>query len=179
MTKRSKIALILALAVLAAGVAVAERGDDSERKSKNGRAEGSLDGVGIVIEYGRPNANGRTIWGGLVPYGQVWRTGADEATTITFDSDVLVEGTAVPAGTYALFTIPGEEETTVVLNSVADQWGAFGYEADKNVASVTVANEPIDHVETFTITVGDGGVSLAWADRALALDVSAAGDAAP
>jgi len=173
MWKRNQISLILALAVLMSGAALAERGDDSGRKSKNGHAEGTIDGVQVSIDYGRPSANGRDIWGGLVPFGKVWRTGADEATTITFDKNVTVEGTAVAAGTYALFTIPGEEECTIIFNSAADQWGAFGYEADKNVASVSVAPGTTEHVETFEISVGDDAVKLSWADVSMAFAVAA------
>ena len=173
MLNRTKISLILVLAVLVAGVALAERGDDSKRKSKNGRAEGTVDGVSVVVEYGRPNANGRDIWGGLVPFGKVWRTGADEATTITFGGNVSVEGTAVPAGTYALFTKPEEDGATIIFNSVAEQWGAFDYAADKDVATVMVPLTPCEHVETFEISVGGEGVSLSWADRSMSFSIAA------
>ena len=176
MWTRTKICLILVVGVLVAGIALAERGDDSDRKSKNGRAEGTIDGVTIVIEYGRPNAKERKIWGGLVPYGKVWRTGANEATTISFDQDVTVQGTPVAAGTYALFTLPGEDECTIIFNSVAEQWGAFNYEADKNVATVTVTPEAVDHVETFEISVGADAVKMSWADQAVSFVVGAAGE---
>ncbi len=102
---RSKNLFFLGLAALAlvalvtTGPSLAQRGDDSDRVSKNGAASGTIDGVDVSLEYGRPNVNGREVWGGLVPYGQVWRTGANEATTITFSSDVTIEGEAGPAGT--------------------------------------------------------------------------------
>jgi hypothetical protein len=174
MSKRLSICTSLAVALLVTTAAVAERGDDADRKSKNGRAEGVIDGVSVVIEYGRPNANERQIWGGLVPFGKVWRTGADEATTISFDRDVTVESAAVAAGTYALFTVPSETDCKILFNSVADQWGAFDYDAGKDVASVSVPAQAIDDVETFEITVGDEAVTLAWADRACSFAVSAA-----
>lgn len=173
MLKRTKFLLILLVTVLVAGPSMAGRGDDSGRKSKNGRAEGSIDGVSVVVEYGRPSANGRDIWGGLVPFGKVWRTGADEATTITFDKNVTVEGSAVPAGSYALFTIPGEDGCQIIFNSAAEQWGAFSYEADKNVATVTVTPMAAEHVETFEISVGDDAVKLSWADQSMAFGVAA------
>ena len=173
MLKLTKISLILVLAVLVAGVALAERGDDSGRKSKNGHAEGTIDGVNVVVDYGRPSANGRDIWGGLVPLGKVWRTGADEATTITFDKDVTVEGTKVPAGTYALFTRPGEKESSIIFNSVAEQWGAFDHKADMDVATVNVANAASEHVETFEISVGDAAVTLSWAETSMSFAVAA------
>jgi len=174
MSKRFSICTSLAMALLVATAAVAERGDDADRKSKNGKAEGVIDGVSVVVEYGRPNANERQIWGGLVPFGKVWRTGANEATTISFDRDVTVEGAALAAGTYALFTIPSEADCKILFNSVAEQWGAFDYDAGKDVAAVSVPAQAIDHVETFEITVGDAGVTLSWADRACSFAVGAA-----
>lgn len=116
---RARTAGAMALTLLvaaAAGPAGAERGDDRDRKSKNGRTAGTIDGVQVTIEYGRPSVRGREIWGSLVPWESVWRTGADEATTISFDRDVAVEGEPLAAGTYGLFTIPGEGEWAVVLD---------------------------------------------------------------
>ncbi len=165
----------LAALTLVALAAVAERGDDADRKSKNGLAEGTVDGVALSIEYGRPNVNGREIFGGLVPFGEVWRTGANEATTIRFDAAVVIGGTEVPAGTYALFTLPGADEWQVMVNSVADQWGAFDYDASKDVATTTVPTAVGDFVETFEITTGDDGVTLRWAETAVTVPIEAAG----
>lgn len=81
----------------------------------------------VNIEYGTPGVKGRTIWGELVSYNKVWRTGANEATTIEFNKDVTVEGQKVTAGKYALFTIPGKKTWTIILNKIYDQWGAFKY----------------------------------------------------
>jgi hypothetical protein len=81
----------------------------------------------ISIVYSRPGVKDREIWGGLVPFNEVWRTGANEATTIEFSDDVVIEGNKVPKGKYGLFTIPGEKEWTIVLNKTWDQWGAFNY----------------------------------------------------
>ena len=79
----------------------------------------------VDIEYHRPAVKGRPIWGGLVPYAQVWRTGANEATRIRFSDPVRVQGQDVPAGTYALFAIPTEKSWTVILNKKAEQWPRF------------------------------------------------------
>ena len=169
---------VLVLATLAGlamtAPAMAERGDDSKRKSKNGAAQGTIDGVDINIEYGRPNVNGRQLWGGLVPYGKVWRTGADEATTISFSSDVNIEGQPLPAGTYSLFTVPGEESWEVIFNEVANQWGAFRYDAGKDALRVSVAPATSDSVETLTFAIGDGKVGLHWGDLGVAFSVAAA-----
>lgn len=174
MRHRNPIVSSLALiALLAALPALAGRGDDSDRVSKNGKTAGTIDGVSVTLEYGRPNVKGRTIWGGLVPYGKVWRTGANEATTITFGADVTVEGETLAAGTYGLFTLPGEGEWTVIFNQVADQWGAFDYDSSKDVLRVTV--EPRDHdmVETMDFVIEGGEVVLRWEKLAVPFAVSA------
>ncbi len=163
--------LILALAI----PALAERADDSGRKSKNGKTEGTIDGAGVTLEYGRPNCKGRKIWGGLEDYGKVWRTGADEATTITFDRDVTVEGKALAAGTYALFTIPSEGKWTVIFNQVADQWGAFGYDAKQDALRVEVEARQNEHVETMDFIIEGNEVVLRWEKLAVPFEVAAAG----
>jgi len=171
MLMRSKTLFATTAVLLIAGVALAERGDDADRKSKNGHAEGTVDGVSVVVDYGRPNVKGRDIWGGLVPFDAVWRTGANEATAISFDQDVTVEGVAIAAGTYGLFTLPTEDGCTVIFNSVAEQWGAFDYDSSKDAGRVDVAYGEGEFVETFEISVGDDGVSLAWADRVISFGV--------
>jgi len=105
------------------------------------------------IVYSRPGAKGRTIFGGIVPYGQVWRTGANQATKITFNTPVKFEGTEIPAGTYALFTIPGEQEWTVILNKNSGQWGAYQYDEKADVArfKVTPVTLRDTMIETFAI----------------------------
>jgi hypothetical protein len=169
------VSLLTALALLAlVSPLAAERPDDTKRKSKNGLTEGTIDGVEVSIEYGRPNVKGREIWGGLVPYGKVWRTGADEATTISFSADVTVEGKALAAGTYSLFTVPGEGSWEIVFNKVANQWGAFKYDAVEDALRVTVTPAESDFVESLTFGIGDGHVGLHWADLGVAFEVAAA-----
>ncbi|HMD60314.1 MAG TPA: DUF2911 domain-containing protein, partial [Opitutaceae bacterium] len=82
----------------------------------------------IEVVYSRPSMRGREVFGGLVPYGEVWRTGANNATRISFSTPVKLEGTPVAAGTYELFTIPGKDEWTVILQKAAKQWGAYAYD---------------------------------------------------
>ena len=156
------VAATIALLAFAAAPVSAGRGDDAKRKSKNGRVEGSVGGAGVVIEYGRPNVSGREIWGALVPWGQVWRTGADEATTIAFDRDVTVEGKPLAKGTYSLFTIPAEKGWTVVFNRVAEQWGAYDYDAKQDVLRVEVAARAHEMTETLTFALEGDAVVLRW-----------------
>jgi hypothetical protein len=90
-------------------------------------------GLKITVEYCRPKKKNRVIFGGLVPYGKVWRTGANEATEITFSRDVIFGDKPIAAGTYTLFTIPEKDKWTVILNSVLGQWGHFSYNPAKDV----------------------------------------------
>lgn len=122
----------------------------------------------VSLEYQRPSANGRTIFGGLVPFDQVWRTGANNATAITFDSEVSINGNTVAAGTYGLFTIPSKGEWTIILNKTSQQWGAYQYQEADDVLRFTVKPKKLkDKVETFTISFGNVTpksleISLAW-----------------
>lgn len=106
----------------------------------------------ITVNYSRPNAKGRKIFGGLVPYNAVWRTGANSATTIQFTDDVELEGHKLAAGEYGLFTIPGKDEWTIVMNKTAKQWGAYNYKAEDDVLRFKVKpTETREQNETFTI----------------------------
>jgi hypothetical protein len=90
----------------------------------------------VKVTYGRPHKKGREIFGELVPYGKIWRTGANEATEITFTNDVLINKKKLKAGTYTIFTIPEKDKWKVIFNSDLGQWGAYNYNADKNVLEV-------------------------------------------
>lgn len=110
------------------------------------------DNAVIRVTYSRPQKNDREIFGKLVPFGEVWRTGANEATEIKFYKDVELAGKKVKAGSYSLFTVPGEKEWTVILNSDLDYWGAYSYNEKHDVVRV---NAPVSQlgnaVEAFTI----------------------------
>ena len=95
----------------------------------------------VTIDYSRPGVKGRTIWGGLVPYNVVWRAGANEATKITFTSDVKINGKKLKAGSYGFFTIPTTKNWTIIFNKVADQWGAFEYNDVEDALRVEVTPE--------------------------------------
>jgi len=121
----------------------------------------------VTILYCRPSVRGRAIWGGLVPYDQVWRTGANEATTITFADDVTIEGTKLPAGTYGLFTIPGKDEWTVIFNKGAKQWGAYEYKQADDVLRIKVKPQATEFHELLTfafpvVTTESATVAIVW-----------------
>ena len=106
----------------------------------------------IEITYSRPGIKGRSIFGGIVPFDKVWRTGANQATKITFSTPVKLNGTEIPAGTYALMTIPGKVEWTIIINKVAEQWGAYKYDDKQDVARVQATPVHLDRpLETLTI----------------------------
>ncbi|MEM1179100.1 MAG: DUF2911 domain-containing protein [Acidobacteriota bacterium] len=165
--------LIALLAAAVAPPAGADRADDSERKSKNGKTEAVIDGITVTLEFGRPQVRDRKIWGELVPFDKVWRTGADEATTITFSAPVLIQGEALDAGIYSLFTIPGEGKWTVIFNRQADQWGAYKYDSSQDALRILVIPRGADHVEAMNFEIEGSEVSLRWAELALPFAVTA------
>ncbi len=143
----------------------AQTGDESKanRPSPPRTATGNVGDVEVKINYGSPSVKGRQIWGGLVPYGQVWRTGANEATTISFSKTTSVEGKKLAAGKYALFTIPGENQWTVIFNAVAEQWGAYEYDPSKDALRGEVAPRPAgESAEALEFAVKDGEIVLRW-----------------
>jgi len=122
----------------------------------------------VEIDYSRPNKNGREIFGGLVPYGKLWRTGANAVTKITFSQPVTLGGKAIPAGEYALFTIPTADEWTIIVSKDAKLQSWTDYKQANDVARFTAKPESIpDTIETFTIELGDvkgasGTLNFLW-----------------
>jgi len=130
----------------------------------------------MKVIYSRPMKKDRDLFGSLIPYGKVWRTGANEATEITFYQNVTIAGKEVEAGTYSLFTIPTEEEWTLVFNGKLHQWGAYQYDQTSDVVRVTVPVQETDTtLEAFTITAGktDDGANMymGWGDTMVAVPV--------
>jgi hypothetical protein len=122
----------------------------------------------ITVDYSSPGVKGRKIWGGLVPYEQMWRTGANQATKITFSRDVTFGDKPVPAGTYALFTIPAKAAWTVILNKKADQAGTGrDYKAELDLVRLQIQPKPAPHRERMTFLFSDftddkGTLDLEW-----------------
>jgi len=104
----------------------------------------------ITINYHRPLVNNREVWGGLVPYGEVWRAGANLNTTITFANDVTIEGKPLAAGTYGLHMIPTEGDWTVIFSKQHDAWGSFSYKESEDALRVTVKPQPADFHNALT-----------------------------
>jgi len=129
----------------------------------------------ITITYSRPNTKGRKILGNIEPYGLVWRTGANSATKVKLTDSIQIEGHTLPAGEYALFTIPDPKEWTVIFNKTADQWGAYAYDSSKDALRFKVRPGKLDKkLETFTIQFADmltdhGELQLLWENTILSL----------
>lgn len=131
----------------------------------------------IEIHYGQPSKRERVIFGKdkLVPYGEVWRTGANEATEITFETDAQFGGEMVKEGTYTLFTIPTQDEWTIILNAQLGQWGAYEYDKykSKNVLTTKVPSYSLDEtVEKLTFSVTDTTVIIKWDKTGVTIPVS-------
>lgn len=160
MNDMPKLLLTTAASLLICGVATVAQAQ--ERKSPHETVAADLGGHRITITYGRPYMHGRKIVGGLVPYGKVWRTGADEATTIQTDVDLDINGLKVPKGEYALFTLPDKDGWTLIVNKTAKQWGAFDYkEADDLGRTKMQVSKSGSPVEEFTITLRPAGNNAA------------------
>lgn len=132
----------------------------------------------ITIKYHRPAVRGRKMLGGLEPYGKVWRAGANNATTISFSTDVKIEGQSLKAGTYALFMIPTETEWTIIFNQNAKQWGAFAHNEADDVLRIKVAPQVAEHQEALqysfpTATNNATNVVLHWEKVKVAFTISA------
>lgn len=139
----------------------------------------AVGGGEVRIAYGRPAVKERKVWGELVPYGRVWRAGANEATTMTFSQDVRIEGHALAAGTYTFFVIPGEAEWTGILNRVPRQWGAFNYNPAFDALRFTVKPVEGPQAEYLTYSIEPDGkdgavVGLAWEKKRISFHVETA-----
>lgn len=156
------IACTLIAAALAAAPLSAQ-----QLASPRDTARATVAGAHLLIDYGRPSKRNRAIYGGLVPWGEVWRTGANAATTFVTDKPLVIGGTAVPAGTYTLYTVPNQSGPwLLVVNKQTKQWGTE-YHADQDLARIPMTTaSATPPVEQFTIVIdpqGSGGtIGLLW-----------------
>ena len=126
-------------------------------------ATGKINGATITIKYGSPSVKGRQIWGGLVPFNEVWRAGANEATTFETDKDLTIEGSKLPAGKYSFFVIPNEKECTVIFNKIAKQWGSGKYNEKEDQLRVKVKPEAVKvSAEKLVYTIAKNKIVLGW-----------------
>ena len=128
----------------------------------------------VTISYSRPGVKGRKIWGALVPYDKVWRAGADEATKITFSTEVKVEGKKLTAGSYSFFVIPNKKEWIIIFNKVSDQWGAFTYNEAEDAIRLKMKPKTAEFEEWLKYEIAKTGdysanLSLHWEKQKVAL----------
>ncbi len=157
---------------LAFSLSAQTRDDALPRASPSATVSQTVGITQVTVTYGRPSAKGRTLFGAegsdaLETYGKVWRLGANEATTITFSTDVTVEGQPLAKGTYGLFAIPGADEWQFVFNKVAAQWGAFSYDEAQDALRVTTRAVETPNVEQLRfwfddVTETSARVQMAW-----------------
>ena len=172
-----RITVLLALLLASTLLAVAQK-DKSNRPSPAARAQCRLaDGKTITIDYSSPRAKGRKIFGGLVPYGEVWRTGANEAATFVTDANLSVGGKDVPAGSYTIFTIPAQDKWTLIVNKKTGEWGIpYKYEADELGRADMKVSSTSSPVEDFTISLTPMGngctLTMSWENTQASVDIS-------
>ncbi len=133
----------------------------------------------IEVNYSRPVAKGRKVFGDLVPFGKIWRTGANGATKVTFGEDVKVGGVPVKAGSYALYSVPNANEWEIILNKGVNNGGLSGYKTEEDVARFKVSSMSLPmHIESFTIIIGDvlptsANLQILWENTAVSIPVTA------
>src|SRR5262245_5413249 len=176
---KNLIALLVSVAALSTSVLHAEEAKkiDFPQASPSASFKQRVGVTDISVDYSRPGVRERKIFGGLLPYGQIWRTGANAATKLTFSTDVKLGGTPVPAGSYGLFTIPGESEWTVILSKVNEEWGSYSYDQKDDQARIKVKSVAMAQpLETMTISVqdihsGKANLVIAWEKTQVPIEI--------
>lgn len=161
---KKQIAIIASLFILFATVNANAQTDKSKRPSPPDKVtETTKSGATVSIDYSQPSVKGRTIGNEIAPYGKVWRTGANEATVFEVNKDVKINGKALPAGKYGLYSIPGTKEWTIIFNKTWNQWGTKYAEADDALRIKVNATTAKDFTEKMTFKIEKSGeVKLMW-----------------
>jgi len=176
-----KFAFLVAVLFVASVIASAQMSmdnDKAKRPSPPASAECKFsDGKGVKVDYSSPRAKGRKIFGGLVPYGQVWRTGANEATTFVADADVIVDGQNVPAGSYTIFTVPEADKWTLVISKKTGEWGTDYPGPGEDLVRVPMSvSKTAGPVENFTIGFFQSGgkctLHAEWENTRATVDIT-------
>jgi hypothetical protein len=170
------ILVILPALFLTASLLLAQ---EKQRVSPHETVNGTVGDAKITIVYGRPyskdpkSGEKRKIWGGLVPFGKVWRMGADEATLLTTDKDITIGGTAVPAGKYSLYLLPAEGGSKLIVNKQTGQWGTK-YDESQDLVRIDLKKQAADKpVDQFTIAIDGGMLKLMWEDTQYSAAIAA------
>lgn len=177
MDKILVLTIFIAIIVFVFDANAQQRKTDRVWASPNASVSQTIGLTEVYLTYGRPAVRDRAIFGELVPFGEVWRTGANESTAIVFSGDVLIEGESLAEGTYSLYTIPGRNEWTIIINNKLS-WGTQ-YDASEDVLRVTVQPEQSFHVEQMmfyfeNVTENSGNLVLHWADVKVPVNIQIA-----
>jgi Protein of unknown function (DUF2911) len=173
-----RISLVIALIVTFSLALPAQEHDTGKSKkpplSPPAHTETTINGKKVSIDYSAPSMRGRKIMGGLVPFGQVWRTGANAATTLKTETDLLIGGQKVPAGTYTIYSLPGEKDWQLIINKQTTQWGTE-YHQEQDLVRIPLKKEATAApVETFKITLSPTSLVMEWENTKLSTDLKAA-----
>ena len=168
---KKMLSLCFLLLLMAGSFTLMAQDDKSKRPSPPAKLETTIGDLNVVIDYSQPAVKNRTLGKEIAPYGKVWRTGANEATTFTVNRDVKIEGQDLKAGTYTLYTIPGEEEWTVIFNKQTGQWGTRYDEAQDALRVKVKPAKAADFAERMTFSQDNGAIQLHWADTAVRFKV--------
>jgi hypothetical protein len=161
--KKSISILLTSFVLILLSNSMIAQNDKKAMPSPPATATAKMGAANVSIKYSQPAVKGRKIWGDLVPYAAVWRTGANNATVFETDKDIKVEGQMLKAGKYALFTIPTEKEWTIIFNKKSEQWGAYDYSDKEDALRVKVKSVATkDLAERMTFDIKDSKVNLTW-----------------
>ncbi|MGH9897769.1 MAG: DUF2911 domain-containing protein, partial [Pyrinomonadaceae bacterium] len=173
----SLLASLFLAAILATTLATTQAQITLPRASPKTTTAQTVGVTDISITYSSPSVKGRTIWGDLVPYGEVWRAGANEATKISFSDDVTINGNKLATGSYSVHMIPSKDEWTIIFNKIADQWGSFDYKATEDALRVKVKPQTAEMQEQLwfgfsNITTKSAQLVMRWEKVQVGVDVA-------
>ena len=148
---------------------------NADKASPRKEMSGTLADSKIIVNYGSPRVKGRVVFGELEPWGKIWRAGADEATVVTLEKDVMVEGQRLPAGSYAFFLVPNQDgDWTAIFNREFEQWGAYEYKEDQDALRVNVTPQTVEQsAEELDFTIEEGQLRLHWDKTMVPIDFAA------
>jgi hypothetical protein len=163
----------LFVSMIVTSLAACGQESKESRPSPPAKATGKAGNATITIDYSAPSVKGRKIFGSdMVPYGKIWRAGANEATVFETDGDITVEGQPLPKGKYGFFAIPGEAEWTIIFNKTWNQWGSFRYKQEEDALRVKVKpGKTSGLVEKLEYTVTGGKVTIRWENTEVSFTV--------
>lgn len=168
------ILVLFAVIVMNLGIAQAQNGNNN-RVSPLDSVSAKVENIDIAVKYSRPFLKGREFGKDIVPYGKVWRTGANEATTFEVSQDCKIEGELLPKGKYSIYSIPGPEETIVIFNKEWDQWGTKYNEKQDALRVKVPTHKAAEKVEQFTIDIDEAGAAcMVWGENLFTFHIAPA-----